>query len=156
MLFDEMNEEEAHLLKLTSDNESGKPSSFVRWRMPFWEDIELAINEAYQYGGFAWLEVLSPEDAYIKKISIDFEVGKCRILAITRDEDPKNELLEWWNPQAGEFTGITLIRDDETDTRMVCTDLAVIKQYPRALFEQGKLTEELFSHFRTQWNPMPR
>lgn len=82
--------------------------------------------------------------------------GQFRIIALTRDDDPKNELLEWWEPKAVGFRGTILFGDDEWDARMVSGELAVAKNIFNELYEHGELSHEMLLSLRSQWNPMPR
>ena len=79
-----------------------------------------------------------------------------RIIALTADEDPKNELLEWWEPEDAGFRGIIHFGDDEWDARTVSSELTVAKKIFNELYEYGKLSHETLLDLRSQWNPKPR
>lgn len=81
--------------------------------------------------------------------------GKYRMIALTRSDDPKMQLLEWWEPSDSSFRGVVKMGDDEWDLRTVATDLT----FAKSLFHEIYITGDLKSgvlQFRSQWEPKPR
>lgn len=121
---------------------------------PYWDEIGKALENAFKYGGSVRLDVLRPVDSYIKKLCMESLPGQFRIIALTSDENPENELLEWWEPEAAGFRGTIRFGDDHWDARMVSGQLAVAQKFSYELYEYGKLSHEMLLGLRSQWNSM--
>ena len=140
---------------LTHDKSMQSPLAYKKER-PLLNDIEQSLKKTFEYGGFVRLDVLRPEDSYIKELCMEAQPNQFRIIALTRDEDPKNELLEWWEPGEAGFRGMIRFGDDDWDARTVCHDLGVAQKIFYDLYENGSLSHELMLDLRSQWNPKPK
>ena len=100
------------LLLIARDKSMQSPVAHKRDR-PFWDEIETALENAFEHGGYAILESLRPEDAYVNELRMVSLPGKFRIIILTRDNDPKRGLLEWWEPTITGFRGTIRFGDDE-------------------------------------------
>jgi hypothetical protein len=123
---------------------------------PCWEEVETALENAFEFGGGARLDVLRPDNLYIKALDMRSLSRKFRIVALTRDENPKNELLEWWESGATKFRGNIRFNDDDWDARTVSSDLDVAREFFYELYKHGELNHETLKKLRSQWNPMPQ
>lgn len=123
---------------------------------PNWICIEVALKNSFDYDGYARLDVLFPDDSYIKTLGVKSCGGQIRIVITTRDEDPKNEILEWWQAELTPFRGTIHFGDDDWDARTVCDKLTVAEEIFRELYEEGALSGETLLMFRSPWSPMPR
>lgn len=151
-----MTDSEIHVLRLIAHDKSMQSPLAYKRERPYWDEIEKALINTFEYGGSARLDVLRPEDSYIKELCMESLPKRFRIIVLTRDEDPKNELLEWWEPGEAEFRETIRFGDDEWDARMVSSELAVAQKFFHELYEHGKLSQEMLRSLRSQWNPKPR
>ena len=155
IMTDDFEGTEEHVLELCAlDKSKTPPARFIE--RPQWVQIDRAIDQAYIHGGFVYVRVLKPDNSYIKELCMESLPGRFRIVALTRDEDPKNELLEWWEPEATGFRETVRFGDDEWDARMVSSEQAVAQKFFYELYEYGKLSHEMLLSLRSQWNPMPQ
>jgi hypothetical protein len=154
MMIDDFEDAEEHVLELCAlDKSKAPPARSIEH--PQWAQIDRAIDQVYIHGGFVYVRVLKPENSYIKELCMESLPRQFRIITLTRDENPKNELLEWWEPQAAGFRGTIRFGDDEWDARTVCSELAVAQKFFYELYEYGKLSHETLLNLRSQWNPIP-
>lgn len=142
------------LMLYASDKSMTSPLAFKKER-PYWQDIKKAINKSFKYGGWVRLEVLRPEDSYIKLIDMQVNPRQFRLIALTRDKDTKKELLEWWEPGDAPFRGMVRFGDDEWDARTSSSDISVAENVFHDLYESGQLSPEILQDFRSQWDPKP-
>ena len=147
--------EEEHVLEFWALDKSKQPP-YRRVERPVWERIDHALNQVYQHGGTVSMRVLKPVDSYINELVMKSLPKQFRIILLTRDEDRKQELLEWWEPEVTPFRGTIRFGDDDWDARTVCSDLAVAQKYFYELYEHGKLSQETLLSLRSPWNPMPK
>lgn len=126
-----------------------------RQEMPAWEEVDSALNRVFDHGGNARLEVLSPADFYVRSLCVEALPNQFRIFMLTRDCDPKRQLLEWWRPSAAAFEGRILFGENEWDSRMVSGNLSLAKDIFREFFDDGRLSEANLLAFRSQWDPLP-
>lgn len=136
------------------DNAMPQPLA-VKIEHPRWEAVEKHLGSACAHGGTVRLEIVHPEDAYIREICLTAEAGHFRIVALTRDENPKNELLEWWEAGATPFRGMIHIGDDAWDARTVGHDIQLAVQIFRAVYDEKSLALNGLGEFRSEWNPRP-
>lgn len=155
MMTDHFEDIEEYVLELCALDKSKVPPARSIER-PDWGQIDRALNQAYLYGGFVNVRVLKPSNSYIKQLSMESLPKLFRVIALTNDEDPKNELLEWWEPEDSEFRGVIRFGDDEWDARMVSSELGVAQKIFNELYEYGKLSEKTLLGLRSQWNPKTR
>lgn len=80
--------------------------------------------------------------------------GQYRVVALTRSDDPKLELLEWWESGNSPFRGVAHFGDDALDLRTVCSDLSVAQILFKELYDFGELEVGL-QQMRSQWDPKP-
>ena len=124
---------------------------------PLWKYIDEGLERVYAHGGFVRIRVLKPENSYIDELTMDALPEKFRIIVLTRDEDRKRGLLEWWEPGDVPFRGIMrFTHDDEWDTRTISNDLSIAKAVFWDLFEDGEISPENMENFRSGWDPKPR
>lgn len=123
---------------------------------PYWDNVEFAIDKAFQHGGYVRLRVLRPEVVFTKLLDMTSIPGRFRLVTLTKFVDPKDELREWWEPSEAPFRGTERFGDDDWDARTVCTDVSVAKLIFKDLFDHGELTESSLSQMRSNWNPRPR
>ena len=145
---------EDHVLELCALDKAEIPPARSVER-PSWEEIYKAIQRTYSNGGFVNVRVLKPENSYITQVSFVALPGLFRLVALTRDENPKNELLEWWEPGDIPFKKKVLFGDDEWDSRTTSSDVSVAEKVFHDLYQNGRLTSEVLQDFRSQWNPKP-
>jgi len=152
MMFDDIEE---HVLELCALDKTDTPPARSIER-PQWEQIYRAIQRAYSNGGFVHVRVLKSENSYINQLSLVALPNQLRLIALTRDDNPKNELLEWWEPGDAPFRGTVRFGDDEWDSRTVSSDVRVAEKIFHDLYENGQLSPEALENFRSQWNPKPQ
>jgi hypothetical protein len=140
---------------IAHDKSMQSPLAYKRER-PYWDEIEKALKSVFEHGGFARLDVLRPENSYIRELCLDGLPNQFRISVLTLDDNPKNGYLEWWEPGESKFRGTIRIRDDAWDARTVCCELDVAQKYFHELFETGDLSHESLADFRSPWNPKPK
>lgn len=145
-----------HVLELFTHDKSMQSPLAKRVERPIWGVIEQALNDIFLYGGYARLDVLSPDDSYIKQLCMESLPGQFRIIVLTRDNNPKNEILEWWEPETTKFRGTIYFGDDEWDARMVCSNLPVGYVLFHELYEHGNFSNVSLLGLRSQWDPMPQ
>jgi len=130
---------------------------------PLWSDVEMGIERAFQYGGHVTLEagVLSVTrlNALVTKDAIDMEAksGRFRIV-VSPEREPrqKTNLREWWEPEDKPFRGTERFRDDEWDSRTVCTDISVAKEMFKDFFDNRGITETILNQTLSVWDRKPR
>lgn len=152
---EKMTDSDFYVLELFTHNKSMQSPLAFRRERPEWDDIDKALTNAFKHGGYVRLDVLKPEDIYIRSINMTSLPGKFRLIILTNDPDPKNELLEWWEPGETSFRGAIRFGDDDWDARTVSGELSVARQFFNHLYNYGKLTDDLLSEMRSQWNPKP-
>ncbi|MGM9427280.1 DUF6911 family protein [Hydrogenophaga sp. MI9] len=152
MMFTE-NEEYALELRSLS---KGEPPPAKAIEHPSWNQIQDEIEKAFTLGGWASLDVRLPSNAYFKKICVYANPGQFRIVVLTRDEDPKNELLEWWHPDDDSFSGMARFGDDDWDSRTIGEDIHFAIDVFHDLYKNGQLSAVTLKNFRSQWNPKPQ
>jgi hypothetical protein len=130
---------------------------------PVWSDVEMGIERAFHYGGHVGLEAgpLSPTrlNALVRKESIgmDAKSGRFRII-VSPEQEPrqKTNLREWWEPEDRPFRGTERFRDDEWDSRTVCTDISVAKEMFKDFFDNRGITETIMNQTLSVWDRKPR
>lgn len=152
IMIDDFDDSNEHVLELCALDKSKAPPARSIER-PQWVQIDSAISQAFLHGGFVHMRVLKPDNSYVKQLSMESRSKQFRIIALTNDEDPKNELLEWWEAQESRFRGTIRFGDDEWDARMVSCEPAVAQKIFYELYECGKLSRETLLSLRSQWNP---
>lgn len=142
-----------HVLMIYSHNKSMlSPLSFKK-ENPYWDEIFKAIADTFKYGGRVSVDVLIPQDSYISNLSMYANPGEYRLVGTTRDENPKNELLEWWESGDSPFRGLVQIGDDKWDSRTVSNDFQFSENAFYDLYVNGQLSSEVLNNFRSEWNP---
>ncbi len=121
---------------------------------PVGERVNTAIERAFEYGGFVNLSVLLPKNAFIKKLNMTSLPGQYRLVALTRSDDPRAGLLEWWEPGHAPFRGLVRFGDDPWDARTVSADPAIAQDLFKELFDHGQLSVGL-AQLRSPWDPKP-
>lgn len=119
------------------------------------EGLSDALLEVYNYGGFLYLMSDNIDGQYIKELHFLSNPREFRIIALTRDNDKKRELLEWWNPLKKEYNGEVKFLDEMYDSRMVSADLEVGKCIFFEFLEKKDLKTINLIDFRSQWDPLP-
>lgn len=152
MIFNDVKE---HVLELCALDKARNPPARTVER-PRWDQIYEALQRAYSNGGFVHVRVLKPENSYINQLTLVALPNQLRLIALTRDDNPKNELLEWWEPGEVPFTGTVRFGDDEWDSRTVSSDMRVAEKIFHDLYEDGELSTNTLENFRSQWNPKPQ
>jgi hypothetical protein len=132
------------------------PPPAVGVEYPQWLDIENAIDGVFQNGGFVHLRVLDPDISFTNLLDMTALPGRFRLVILTKFDDPKNELREWWEAGDEPYRGTQQLSDHDWDARTVCTDVSVAKQIFKDLFDHGELTESSFVQMRSNWNPKSR
>ena len=140
---------------LCSYNEAMDSPLASKIERPYWNDVDIYINNAFKYGGYVILELLNNEEVYITKIRMYSNPGQFRVVATTNDPDQKKRLLEWWEPGEESFRGKVRFGDDEWDSRTSSSDLSIVKSIFLDFYENGKLSSEEFKNFRSTWDPKP-
>ncbi|MEN5182087.1 hypothetical protein ABE501_20225 [Comamonas testosteroni] len=142
-------------LELFSRNKSMTTPLSRRVERPAWNIIDESINDAFHFGGNVRLDVLMPEDSYIKSINMISLPSTYRLMLLTRDSDIKREILEWWEPTDSGRTGLVRFGDDDWDIRTTCADIIVAKEIFYDFYETGEVNSMYMENFRSQWNPKP-
>ncbi len=122
---------------------------------PVWSDVEIGIERSFHYGGHVSLEagLLSPTrlNALVRKESIGMDAKSSRFrIIVSPEQEPrqKTNLHEWWEPEDRPFRGTERFRDDEWDSRTVCTDISVAKEMFKDFFDnRGKCVSPSFPQF---------
>lgn len=153
-MCDDFEDCEELVLELCALDKSKKPPARSVER-PSWKEVDTALNQVYTNGGFVYVRVLKPESAYIRQLSMESIPNQFRLMVLTRAENPKEELLEWWEPGNKGFRGTIRFGDDDWDARTVSGELSVARQFFNDLYKYGKLTDDLLAEMRSQWNPKP-
>ncbi len=117
---------------------------------PVWSTVSNAIENAFKLGGFVDLRVIG--SSFVKELCMKSLSGQCRMVALTRSADPKLELMEWWESGDSPFRGVAYFNDDALDLRTVCSDVSVVQELFKELYDSGDL-ESVFLQMRPQWNP---
>ncbi len=83
--------------------------------------------------------------------------GRFRIIVSPEEElRQKTNLREWWEPKDGPFRGTERFRDDDWDSRTVCTDISVAKQMFKDFFDNRGITETIMNQTLSVWDRKPR
>ena len=121
---------------------------------PPWASVSAAIDGVFKNGGFVYLKVILPRDAFVNELCMKSLPGQYRLIVSTRSPDPKAEIQEWWEECDSTFRGTVRFGDDEWDARTVCSDIDVAKKIFRELFDSGELAVGM-RKMRSQWEPKP-
>lgn len=148
-----MMQEQNYIFMLFAHDESMETMVSAKIENPRWDQLETHIKNAFQHGGRVRLEVLHPDDSYVKEIVMDAIPSQFRIVILTRDENPKNELLEWWEEGSSSFRGMVQIGDDDWDARTVGSDVRVAEKIFKNIYSGKGFELKGFGEFRSQWDP---
>ncbi|WP_165091100.1 DUF6911 family protein [Neisseria yangbaofengii] len=144
----------ASLFKLYSLDKTTPPPAQVI-EQPSLLEINEAIQKIYTHGGFLNLQVLKPENFYISELNMVALPKLFRLVLLTKDSNPKNGLLEWWDPEKTKFEGVIRFGDDEWDSRTVSNNILVAERIFSALYKNNQLLSEILKDFRSEWDPKP-
>ncbi|WP_432239973.1 hypothetical protein [Herbaspirillum robiniae] len=133
------------------NSKSGQCASRVM--KPSWELIESSVRSAFFSGGFVRLDVESPDWAHIRSLEMRSLAGKCRLVAATRDPDPKRELWVWWEDGDAPFRGQTMLNDHMWDDRTVCSDVKMAIDLFHLLFQYDDEGKKVLMRMRSVWDP---
>ncbi|WP_248741944.1 MULTISPECIES: hypothetical protein [unclassified Pseudomonas] len=117
---------------------------------PVWSTVSDAIENAFQNDGFVDLRVIG--SSFVKELCMKSLSGKYRMVASTRSDDPKLELMEWWELGDSPFRGVEYFGDDALDLRTVCSDVSVARGLFKEIYDSGELKTGLLQ-MRSQWDP---
>lgn len=87
----------------TLDDAASPPAEITE--QPQWERVYVALKNAFEYGGFVDLKVLAPKSSFVNELNMKSLPGQYRLVVLTRSNDPKAELLEWWEQGDSPFRG---------------------------------------------------
>ena len=141
------------VLELFARNGAMTSPLSYRSERPLWSEVDNAIEKAYEFGGSVRLDILSPEDSYIRTLNMMAIPGVFKLILLTRDEDVKKEILEWWEADESTRRGVIKFGDDVFDVRTSTSDVTVAKNIFSHLNETGELDKEIIAEFRSQWCP---
>lgn len=147
-----MNQSDLYELTLFGRNKVEEPPPARDIKMPSWEDIEPHIRGVFRYGGAVNLEVKNPANTYIKCLEMRGLPGQYRLVALTRDPDPKREIIEWRESEGTDFRGEIMLNDHMWDARTVCIDINVALHLFNLLWQSEEEAKGLLKYMSSIWN----
>ncbi|MBB6368431.1 hypothetical protein FHR56_003610 [Xanthomonas sacchari] len=122
---------------------------------PWWDEVDGAIKRCYKNDGFLTLQIILPKGGYIQELSMNCISGEFRLIAKTNDDDPRMQLLEWWDPSLIKYTGKAVFDEDEWDSRTISKDLAAAERLFLDFYKNGDLCFDSLKDMRSQWDRKP-
>lgn len=154
--LDGFDEEDRKLIFELRFGEKKSPLPFKKITNPIWEEVDRAIDLIFENAGTIRLEILIPKSFYFKEIDFQSRGGSFRLLASTRDSNPKKGILEWWEKDFGKFRGTERFGDDNWDARTVCYDIEVAKFFFREFYFKGKFESGDHGEIISVWDVADR
>ncbi|MCC5097209.1 DUF6911 family protein [Xanthomonas campestris] len=117
---------------------------------PVWERIVAGVKSVFNDGGRATL-TLHGSEGTVRSVVMEGIKGAYRILLRLNSDDPRNEILQWWDESGGDkdFNLVTYL-DQQWDVRGWLTDAELAENVMREFFDHGVL--EIDERFKSLWD----
>ncbi|MBB3802155.1 hypothetical protein FHR47_002403 [Xanthomonas arboricola] len=117
---------------------------------PAWERVVAGIDSVFVEGGRASL-IIQGSDGPIRAIIMEGAKGVCRLLLKMNSDDPRFEILKWWDESGCDFKiGPIIYLDQKWDPRGWMVDAEVAKKLMKDFFDKGRLDSLL--NFKSPWD----
>lgn len=128
---------------------------------PVWSLIEMCINNAFSFGGNAFLyAAVAGDDDRIQLgtfLAIESHPGEFRLIYTPeKSVGEKSMRRVWWEPGDAPFRGTNNFNDTDWDDRTVCRDVSVAIEMFRDFFDHGDLTEISLNKMYSGWDRKAR
>ncbi|WP_146010819.1 hypothetical protein [Xanthomonas arboricola] len=117
---------------------------------PVWERISEGIDSVFTGGGRASL-IVHGSVGPIRAVLMEGVKGVYRLLLKVNSDDPRFELLKWWDERGSDAqTSPIRYLDQKWDPRGWMVDTEIAKKLMRDFFEKGNMDNIL--NFKSPWD----